>query len=166
VRNTGRSGATHRTVRCVHRTVRCKICATRLSRVFPGYVGYKSLNNPREAPDSPREAPDSPVLWPRNGYVPRRRAPTVKWCTGRSGAPQKRKSVNQGILCCVLCAYCSLSGAPPDRRQEFPSKWISNGSSCLRAIKETPRHMEHYTKHPLNILRCLDSAITQLDHHV
>jgi hypothetical protein len=74
---------------------------------FPGYVGYKSL-------DSPREAPDSPMLQPCNGYLPRRQAPTVKWCIERSGAPQKRKSANQGILCCVLCTYCSLSGAPPN----------------------------------------------------
>jgi hypothetical protein len=34
--------------------------------------------------------------------------------TGRSGAPQKRKPANQGILCRVLCSYCSMSGAPPD----------------------------------------------------
>jgi hypothetical protein len=30
--------------------------------------------------------------------------------TGQSGVPQKRKSANQGILCRVLCSYCSLSG--------------------------------------------------------
>jgi hypothetical protein len=80
---------------------------TLCSRGFPSYVGYKSS-------DSPCEAPDSPVLQPCNDYLPRRRAPTVTWCTGRSGAPQKRKSANQGILCRVLCVYYSLSGAPPD----------------------------------------------------
>jgi hypothetical protein len=35
---------------------------------------------------------------------------------------------------------------------------------CLGTIKGTPRHMEHYTKHSLNILRRLDSANTHLDH--
>jgi hypothetical protein len=35
---------------------------------------------------------------------------------------------------------------------------------CLGAIKGTPRRMEHYIKLPLNILRCLDSANTHLDH--
>jgi hypothetical protein len=92
---TGQSG--------VHRTVRCTVRATRRSRVFSGYVGYKS-------PDSPREAPDSLVLQPCNDYLPRRQEPTVIWRTGRSGAPQKRKPAIQGILCHVLCSYCSLSG--------------------------------------------------------
>jgi hypothetical protein len=32
--------------------------------------------------------------------------------------------------------------------------------SCLGAIKGTPRRMEHNTKPPLNILRCLDSTST------
>jgi hypothetical protein len=32
--------------------------------------------------------------------------------------------------------------------------------SCLRAIKGTPRRVEHYTKPPLNMLRRLDSATT------
>jgi hypothetical protein len=36
--------------------------------------------------------------------------------------------------------------------------------SYLGAIKGTPRHMDHVTKHPLNILRCLDFATTHLDH--
>jgi hypothetical protein len=36
--------------------------------------------------------------------------PTITWCTGQSGAPQKRKPTNQVILCRVQCAYCSLSG--------------------------------------------------------
>jgi hypothetical protein len=42
----------------------------------------------------------------------------------------------------------------------------STAPSCLGAIKGTPRRMEHYTKHPLNILRRLDSAITQSVHRV
>jgi hypothetical protein len=42
-------------------------------------------------------APDGPVLH-----------------TGRFGAPQKRKPANQWILYRALCAYYSLSSAPPD----------------------------------------------------
>jgi hypothetical protein len=80
---------------------------THRSRFFPGSVGYKS-------PVSLRKAPDSLVLQPCNDYLPRRQAPTVIWRTGRSGAPHKRNTANQGILCHVLCSYCSLSGAPPD----------------------------------------------------
>jgi hypothetical protein len=38
-------------------------------------------------------------------------------------------------------------------------------SSCLGAIKGTPRHMKRHTKPPLNILRRLDSASTQPDHY-
>jgi hypothetical protein len=121
-----------------HRTVWCPspdspVCTgqsgarstqTLCSRGFPGYVGYKSM-------DSPREASDSPVLQPCNGYLPRRRAPTVTWRTGWSGAPQKRKTTNQGILCRVLFTVrCTTgqSGAPTNRRKELPTKWSSNGS--------------------------------------
>jgi hypothetical protein len=42
----------------------------------------------------------------------------------------------------------------------------SMAPSCLGAIKGTPMRMEHYTKHSLNILRRLDSAITQSVHRV
>jgi hypothetical protein len=41
---------------------------------------------------------------------------------------------------------------------------LQQAPSCLRAIKRTPRCMEQTTKHPLNILRRLDSATTQSDH--
>jgi hypothetical protein len=160
---TGQSG--------VHRTVRYTVCELDALGFFPGYVGYNS-------PDSPRLVPDGPVLQPCNGYLPRRRELTVTWRTGRSGAhtersgaPQKRKSANQGILCRVLCAHCSLSGAPPDspvHRQTEGKNCLPNGvptaPSCLGAIKRTPRRMEHYTKHSLNILRRIDSANTHLDH--
>jgi hypothetical protein len=36
--------------------------------------------------------------------------------------------------------------------------------SCLGAIKGTPRHMEHKTKHPLNIVQRLDFATTHSFH--
>jgi hypothetical protein len=92
-----------------HRTVRCwspdsPVCSGQSGAwsaklfalgVFSSYVVYKSL-------DSPREAPDSPVLQLCNSYLPRRQEPTVTWRTGRSGAQQKRKTANQGIMCCIL----------------------------------------------------------------
>jgi hypothetical protein len=64
---------------------------------------------------------------------------TVRWCTG-------------------------LSGAPPDRRQVWPSKLPPTAPNCLGAIKETPRRMEEDKKLTRNILRHLDSAFTQSDH--
>jgi hypothetical protein len=42
--------------------------------------------------------------------------------TGRSGAPQKRKPANQGILCRVLCSYCSLSGVHRTVRCKYEQK--------------------------------------------
>jgi hypothetical protein len=113
------------------------------------------------------------VLQPCNDYRPRRQEPTITWCIGRFGAPQNRKLANQGILCRVLCTYYSLSGAPSDslmHRRTEGKNCLPNGAptapSCLGAIKGTPRRMEHNTKPPLNILRCLDSANTHSDHRV
>jgi hypothetical protein len=58
----------------------------------------------------------------------------------------------------------------PVRHPTEGKNCLPNGSpttpSCLGAIKRTPIRMEHYTKHSLNILRCLDSATTQSDHRV
>jgi hypothetical protein len=58
-----------------------------------------------------------------------------------------------------------MSGGAPDClvRQPVEGKnCLPNGDptapSCLGAIKWTPRRMEHDTKPPLNILRCLDFA--------
>jgi hypothetical protein len=45
--------------------------------------------------------------------------------------------------------HCLLNGA-------------STAPSCLGAVKGTPRRMEKYTKHPLNILRRRDFAYTHL----
>jgi hypothetical protein len=64
-----------------------------------------------------------------------------------------------------------MSGGAPDCPVRQPAEvknCLPNGvptaSNCLGAIKGTPRHMEHNTKPPLNILRCLDSANTHSDH--
>jgi hypothetical protein len=74
---------------------------------------------------------------------------------------QKRKEI----------VHCSLFGGALDCLVLPWTKGnygLPNGaptaSSCLRAIKGTPRPMEQHTKHPLNILRCRDFAYTHLDH--
>jgi hypothetical protein len=66
-----------------------------------------------------------------------------------------------------------MSGGAPDYLVCHPTEGkncLPNGvptaHSCLRAVKGTPRRMEHKTKPPLNILRRLDSATTQSDHRV
>jgi hypothetical protein len=66
-----------------------------------------------------------------------------------------------------------MSGGAPDCPVRHPTEGkncLPNGSPttpiCLGAIKETPRHMERTTKHPLNILRRLDFATTHSDHRV
>jgi hypothetical protein len=68
-------------------------------------------------------------------------------------------------------AHCSLSSGAPDC---LVRPWIEGNNglpnraptapSCLGAIKGTPRRMEQYTKHPLNILRCRDFEFTHLVH--
>jgi hypothetical protein len=66
-----------------------------------------------------------------------------------------------------------MSGGAPDCPVRHPiegKNGLPNGSptapSYLGAIKGTPRRMEHYTKHSLNILRRLDSKTTHLDLRV
>jgi hypothetical protein len=78
----------------------------------------------------------------------------------RSASPEKER--NRTLF---------MSGGAPDCpvRQPTEGKYcLPNGDptapSYLGAIKETPRRMEHNTKPPLNILRCLDSANTHSDH--
>jgi hypothetical protein len=64
-----------------------------------------------------------------------------------------------------------MSGGAPDCPVRHPIEGknclptgVPTAPSYLGAIKETPRRMEHYTKHSLNILRRLDFANTHLDH--
>jgi hypothetical protein len=66
---------------------------------------------------------------------------------------------------------CSLSDGAPDcsvRPQTEGNNGLPNGAptapSCLRVIKGTPRRMEQYIKHPLNILRHRDFVYTHLVH--
>jgi hypothetical protein len=89
--------------------------------------GYNSL-------DGLHEASDSSVCQSRNGSCHVGLGPTVKWCTGRSGAPKTgkqpiRDSLPAPSLRIVHCPVCTgQSGAPADRRQLEPSKWSSNDS--------------------------------------
>jgi hypothetical protein len=82
--------------------------------------------------------------------------------SGWQRSPSPNKEENRALFTVRWCT--GLSGAPTDRRQPEPSKWNSNGPSCLGAIKGTPRRMEQDTKHPLNILQRLDFASAHLIH--
>ena len=94
-----------------------------------------------------QDAPDCPVGHRAGG------------CNGR--LRKKRKEI----------AHCSLSGGAPDCPVCHPTEGkncLPIGSptapSYLGAIKGTPRRMEQYTKHPLNILRRRDFAFAHLIH--
>jgi hypothetical protein len=80
-------------------------------------------------------------------------------CNGR--LRQKRKEI----------VHFSLSGGAPDCPVRPRTEGIYGlpnrapmAPSCLGDIKWTPWIMEHYTKHPLNIIRCRNFALTHLVH--
>jgi hypothetical protein len=137
-----------------HRTVRCP-------------TGLSGVPAERPANDRPRDqratrglrqrspghiglfgaSPDCPVCHEDGG------------CNGRFH--QTRKEIT----------HCSLSGGAPDcpvqpRTEGNQSLPIGTQTTrgYLGAIIETPRRMEHNTKHPLNILQCLDFASTHSFH--
>jgi hypothetical protein len=88
---------------------------------------------------------------PDSSMPPRSRNQPIR---GFSAAPS---------TCTVHCLVCTgQSGAFADRRG------LPDGSptapSSLGAIKGTPRRMEQYTKHPLNILQRRDFANMHLVH--
>jgi hypothetical protein len=74
----------------------------------------------------------------------------------RSDAPKRKEIAHRTTTVTVR------SGAPPDRRQIWPSSWPPTAPSCLGAIKETPRRMKEKTKPSRNILRLPDSDSTLL----
>jgi hypothetical protein len=117
---TKQSGATHRTVRC-HGPANWA-----LSGIL-ACVGYNSS-------DRPREAPDSPVCEPPTASCYVGRGPKVKWRTGQSGAPQKRKLANQRILCRAQCAHCSLSSV----------HWIVRCTRGQKAIKAFQMELKRF----------------------
>jgi hypothetical protein len=80
----------------------------------------------------------------------------------RSASPKKEGnrdcSLSGGAADCPVHQwtddnYCLPNGAP-------------TGPSCLGDVKETPRRMEQYTKHLLNILRRRDLTFAHLIHCV
>jgi hypothetical protein len=163
LRSTGPSGATHCTVWCaldspVHGPPNSFLSC------FPGYVSYNS-------PDSPREAPNSPLYQPCNGYLPCRPRANSHMAHRTVRCPIEKETNQSGdslphpalVLFTVWCAPDS-----PVRPRTEGKNCLPNGApttpSCLGAIKGTPRRMEQYTKPPLNILRCLESASTHPDH--
>jgi hypothetical protein len=137
--------------------------------VFSGYIGYKSA-------DSPREVPDSPVLQPCNDYLPRRRAPTVIWRTGRSGAPhwtvwcptEKETSQSVDSLSCpmrilftVRCAT-GQSGAPATREGwELPNE-APTAPRPFGAIKGTPRRLKQVHKSSQQVHTSFGSILSLL----
>jgi hypothetical protein len=86
-------------------------------------------------------------------------------CHRVGGHNSRLRQIRKGI------AYCSLPGGAPDylvRPQTEGNQSLPNGTptapSYHGAIKGTPRCMEQKTKHPLNILQCLDFASTRSFH--
>jgi hypothetical protein len=98
-------------------------------------------------------------------------APDSVWCAKGTEGPTVGFARKGRILGTRQTLFMS-GGAPdcPVRHSTEGKNCLPNGSptapSYLGAIKGTPRRMEHHTKHPLNILRCLDFATTHLDHCV
>jgi hypothetical protein len=93
--------------------------------------------------------------------VPSQRSPDCPVCHGTRGCNGRLRQTRKGI------AHCSLSGGAPDcpvRTRTEGNQSLSNGAPTtprsLGAIKGTPRRMEQNSKHPLNILRHRDTAIT------
>jgi hypothetical protein len=93
------------------------------------------------------------------------RGPTITWCTGRSGAP---RTGNQQIRDFVVVALFTVRCAPDSLvyPQTEGNQCLPNGATTaprsLGAIEGTHRHMELYTKHPLNILQHRDTTTTLL----
>jgi hypothetical protein len=123
--------------------------------------------------------PDCPVSHqhPRQQSVARSAGeawgePTVTW-THRtmSGVPRRPRAQRSASPEKDRDQALFMSGGAPDGPVRQPTEGkncLPNGDptapSCLRAIKGTPRRMNHDTKPPLNILRCLDSTNTHPDH--
>jgi hypothetical protein len=77
---------------------------------------------------------------------------------------RKRSGTGQGLFMSGGAPDCPVR--PPTEGKNCLPNGIPTTPSCLGAIKRTSRRMEHNTKHPLNILRCLDFATMQSDHRV
>jgi hypothetical protein len=87
--------------------------------------------------------------------------------TGRSGAPRTGKQPIRGFRAGTLFIVRCAPNSPVHPRTEG-NQGLPNGAAMaprsLGAIKRTPRHMVLHTKHPLNILQCLDFSSTHSFH--
>jgi hypothetical protein len=130
----------------VHRTVRW--CT--------GLSGEPTIGRANGRPRNPRV-----TCGRANGLVG---APDCPVCTGQCSVRQQLQIFN-GRLRQLRKASAPdteqcLSGGTPDCPVRHPTEGknclpglLSTAPSCLGAIKGTPRRMEEYTKHTLNILR-------------
>jgi hypothetical protein len=80
--------------------------------------------------------------------------PRGRWLQ-RSASPNKEG--NRALFIVRWCPWTEGNHSLSNGTQTAPS--------CLRAIKGTSRHMEQYTKHPLNILQRRDFANMDLVHY-
>jgi hypothetical protein len=135
-----------------HRTIRCAPdCLVSQRRPRPT-VG-SAING--------RHVAEPTVTWPHQTV---RCAPNSVRCakgprTQRSASPEMEgdRAPDRDCSCSVRHPTEGKNGLP---------NGTPTAPSCLGATKGTPRRMEHYTKHSLNILRRLDSATTHLDLRV
>jgi hypothetical protein len=154
----------------VHRTVRCQ-----------GWPSDELVALGKKSRALRLKSPDCPVSR-ANGRL---RSACDTWssqqslgCTGLSGvhrtvssAPRRPKAQRSASQEKERNRAVFMSGGAPDcpvRQPAEGNNCLPNGvptaPSYLGAIKGTPKHMEQTHKHLLNILRCLDSANTHLDH--
>jgi hypothetical protein len=157
--NSSLSGKRNGVATKIHRTVRCAPDCP-VSQRRPQPTVDSAISGRRVARANGRlVTPDCPV------------------CTGQCPVRQRDQRSNDQLCLIrkeiehrtanVHVRWCTgLSGAPPNRTQNCLPIGTSTAPSCLGVIKGTPRRMEHYTKHSLNILRHLDSTITQSVHRV
>jgi hypothetical protein len=169
----------------VHQTVRCA-----LDSVWcPGWLSDElaALRNHRG--HCGENSPDCPVSQQRSRQRSATRSTHNQWATrGQSQQSLSRTGLSGvhrtlfGVPSGPRVQWSALpkkernhvlfmSGGAPD----YPVRQRTEGKNCLPngdptapsylgTIKGTPRHMEKYTKPPLNILRRLDSVSTHPEH--
>jgi hypothetical protein len=159
----------HWTVRCAPNSVRClgwpgdELIALGNSPKAP-WLKFTGLSGEPIAPATNGQQRDqratrgpSQRSLGRTGLSGVLSGPHAQW----SASPGKERNhtlfMSGGAPDCPVCH-------PTEGKNSLPNG-VPTAPSFLRAIKGTPRRMEHHTKHSLNILRHLDSANTHLDHH-
>jgi hypothetical protein len=158
-------------------TRQASVWSTGCSREFVGGVRLKFTGLSGGAPDYPVSQRSAEPTVVRAIRAWRVAEPTVWWghrtvrCT-----PDSVRCTNGSKSSTVGCANLGkqsaldteqcLSGGTPDYLVRHPTQrknclpgLLSTAPSCLGAIKGTPRRMEEYTKHTLNILRLPHSIL-------